>query len=118
LEEAAEFLTIAWQAAAEKLPTVVTDNPSAMLWADAPTVELRLSAERRINATPTPQPMLDEYIDMSPLGRSDRGQLAEMAVTITAPPHLDPFVRRDRTPRGAGVYGAAIRIPRCHRGPL
>lgn len=45
LEEVAEFFTIAWQTATEKLPTLVTDDSSAMLWADPPTVELRLSAE-------------------------------------------------------------------------
>ncbi len=93
LEEVAEFLTIAWQTATEILPTVVTDNPLDMVWAGPPTVELRLSAGR-LDATPTLQPMLDEYIYMSPLGRSDRGQVPEMAVTITASPHLDPSVRR------------------------
>jgi hypothetical protein len=49
--------------------------------------------------------MLDEYIDMTPLGRSDRGQLPEMAVTITAPPRLDLSDRRSRT-REALVYMA------------
>ena len=52
-----------------------------MLWADPPTVELRLTAERRYDDTPRPQPMLDDYIDMDSLGHSDRGQLREMAVT-------------------------------------
>jgi hypothetical protein len=49
--------------------------------------------------------MLDEYIDMVPLGRSDRGQVPEMAVTIIAPPRLDPSDRRTRT-REALVYMA------------
>jgi hypothetical protein len=44
-------------------------------------------------------------IDLSPLGRSDRGKVPEMAVTITAPPQLDPSDRRART-REALVYMA------------
>src|SRR5690242_6697140 len=39
----------------------------------------------------------DEYIDMSPLSRSDRGPLREMAVTTTAPPRLAPPGRRAET---------------------
>jgi len=105
LEEVAEFFAAAWQTATERLADVVTDNAPAMLWADPPTVELRLSAERRHDSTPQPQPMLDEYIDMSSFGDSDRGQLREMAVTITAPPCLNPSERRDRT-REALVYMA------------
>ena len=62
-------------------------------------------AERRFDNTPRPQPMLDEYIDMSPLGRSDRGQLREMAVTITAPPRPGPSGRRAQT-SAALVYMA------------
>ncbi len=97
MEEVAEFFAVAWQTATEKLAAVVKDNASAMLWADPPTVELRLSAERRYDSTPHPQPMLDDYIDMSSFGRSDRGQLREMAVTITAPQRLDPSDRRNQT---------------------
>ena len=105
-EEVAEFLTIAWQTATETLAATVTDNNPAMLWTDPPTVELRLTAERRFDNTPRPQPMLDEYIDMSPLGRSDRGQLREMAITITAPPRPGPPGRRAQT-SAALVYMAS-----------
>lgn len=104
-EEVAEFFTIAWQTATETLAAAVTDNTPAMLWADPPTVELRLTAERRFDNTPQPQPTLDEYIDMGPLGRSDRGQLREMAVTITAPPRPGPPGRRAQT-SAALVYMA------------
>jgi hypothetical protein len=104
-EEVAEFFTIAWQTATETLVAVVTDNIPAMLWGDPPTVELRLTAERRFDNTPRPQPMLDEYIDMSPLGRSDRGQLREMAVTIIAPPRPGTPGRRAQT-SAALVYMA------------
>jgi hypothetical protein len=100
-EEVAEFLTIVWQTATETLAAAVTGNTAAMLWADPPTVELRLTAERRFDNTPLP--VLDEYIDMSPLGRSDRGTLREMAVTITAPPRPGPPGRRSLT-RTALVY--------------
>jgi hypothetical protein len=96
-KEVAEFLTIAWQTATEPLAGVVTDNTPATLWADPPTVELRLTAERRFDNTPQPQPVLDDYIDMIPLGRSDCGPLREMAVTITAPPHPGPPGRRAQT---------------------
>jgi hypothetical protein len=41
--------------------------------------------------------MLSDYIDLSPLGVSDRGQLREMAVTITAPPILGLPDRRAYT---------------------
>jgi hypothetical protein len=105
LEDVAEFFIVAWQTATERLASVVTDDAPAMPWADPPTVELRLSAERRFDTNPAPQPMLAEYIDMSPLGHSDRGQVPEMAVTIIAPPRLDPSDRRTRT-REALVYMA------------
>ena len=77
MEEVTEFFAVAWQTATEILATVVTDNEATMLWADPPTVELRLSAERRYDNTAQPQPMLDDYIDMHPLGRSDRANSAK-----------------------------------------
>jgi hypothetical protein len=75
-----------------------------MRWADPPTVELRLVAETRIDAS-QPQPVLDDFIDTSPLGSSDRGQLREMAVTIIAPLVLDPADRQRQT-RKALAYMA------------
>jgi hypothetical protein len=97
LEEVAQFFAIAWQTATERLADVVTDDAPAMLWADPPTIELRLSAERRYDSTPHPQPVLDDYIDMSSFGDSDRRQIREMAVTITAPTRLNPSERQDQT---------------------
>lgn len=105
IEEAAEFFAVARQAATEKLAAVVAANASTVLWADPPTVELRLTAERRYDDTPRPQPMLDDYIAMDPLGHSDRGQLREIAVTITTPQHLEQSDRRDQT-HAALVYMA------------
>jgi hypothetical protein len=42
-------------------------------------------------------PFLDDYIDLGPLGTSDRGQLREIAVTVTAPLVLGVEVRRELT---------------------
>jgi hypothetical protein len=83
----------------------VAANASTVLWADPPTVELRLTAERRYDDTPRPQPMLDDYLDMDSLGHSDRGQLREIAVTITTPQHLEQSDRRDQA-HAALVYMA------------
>lgn len=105
MEEVAEFFAVAWQTATEKLAAVVAANAASVLWADPPTVELRLTAERRYDSTPRPQPMLDDYIDMDSLGHSDRGQLREMAVTITTPQHPEQSDRRNQT-RDALVYMA------------
>lgn len=49
--------------------------------------------------------MLDDYIDMDSLGHSDRGQLREIAVTITTPHHLEQSDWRDQT-HAALVYMA------------
>jgi hypothetical protein len=87
------------------LAAVVVTNVSPVLWADPPTVKLRLTAECRYDSTPRPQPMLDDYIDMDSLGHSDRGQLREMAVTITTPQHLEQSDHRNQT-RDALVYMA------------
>lgn len=103
--EVTEFFTVAWHTATETLAAVVTNGTAAKLWTYPPTIELRLSAERRYDNTPSPQPLLDEYIDFSPLGRTDRDQIREMAVTITAPPKLDPSGRRSET-RKALTYMA------------
>jgi hypothetical protein len=89
----------------------------AMVWADPPTVVLRLNAEHRPGATPRPQPMLDDYIDMGPFGPSNRGQSPGMAVTITAPPRLDLSAAGPR-PARPWCTGAAIRIPRRRHGPV
>jgi hypothetical protein len=105
MEEVAEFFAVAWQTATEKLAAVVAANATTVLWADPPTVELRLTAERRYDSTPRPQPMLDDYIDMHSLGHSDRGQLREMAVTIITPQHIEQSDRRNQT-RDALVYMA------------
>ena len=94
VQEVAEFLISAWQAATEILPTLVTTDILGMQWAYPPTVELRLSAEHDPSAPTGPQPMLGDYIDLSPLGVSDRGQIPVMAVTITAPPVLSTTDRR------------------------
>lgn len=97
--EVAEFLAEAWLTATDMLPAVVSANPASMHWADPPAVELRLTAEHRADSTPDSPPLLDDYIDLSPLGRSDRGQLSEMGVTIVAPLPLDHSARRSLTRR-------------------
>ena len=103
IEEAAEFLAVAWQIAAERLPAA-TGSPS-ILWAYPPTVEFRLTAERAPANTSDKLPVLDDYIRLDSLGQTDRGQLREMAVTIIAPPLLAPQARRART-RDAIAYMA------------
>jgi hypothetical protein len=97
LEEVTEFFMVVWQTATEQLARVVTSAPEAMRWAPSLVVELRLTAERPFDTSPAPQPILDEYVDINPLGRSDRAQIPEMAVTITAPPLLSQDERRALT---------------------
>ena len=97
MEEVAEVLTVAWHTATERLPSVIADDPAGMRWSYPPTVELRITAEARYDGTPRRQPELSDYIDMSPLGHSDRRQIREMAVTITAPPQLSSDERRSET---------------------
>ena len=103
IEEAAEFLAVAWQIAAERLPAA-TGSPS-ILCAYPPTVEFRLTAERAPANTSDKLPVLDDYIRLDSLGQTDRGQLREMAVTIIAPPLLAPQARRARA-RDAIAYMA------------
>jgi len=105
MEEVAEVLTVAWQTAAERLTSAVATDPAGMRWAYPPTVELRVIAEARYDGTPHRQPELSDYIDLSSLGHSDRGQIHEMAVTITADPQLDQDERRSRA-REALTYMA------------
>jgi hypothetical protein len=115
MEEVAEVLTVAWQTATEQLASVVADDPAGMRWAYPPTVELRLIAEARYDTTQRRQPELSDYIDMSPLGQTDRGQIREMAVTITASPKLDPDERRTQIRRAltymARQFGLRGRLP-------
>ena len=105
MEEVAEVLTVAWQTATERLTAVVADDPAGLRWEYPPTVELRLTAEARYDGTPGRQPELSDYIDMSALGQTDRGQIRGMAVTITAPPQLDQGERKIQA-RKALVYMA------------
>lgn len=83
----------AWQTTTERLAAVIADDPAPMRWAYPPAVEL-LTAEARYDGISHCQPELSDYIDMSSLGLTDRGQIREMAVTITAPPQLDPDERK------------------------
>jgi hypothetical protein len=103
--EAVEFFVVAWQTAAEVLPRAVTTDTDGVLWTSPPAVDLRLIAEGRFDNVPQPQPVLDDYIDLDPLGQSDRGQLREMTVCVTAPPVLDRAVRESYT-REALAYMA------------
>jgi hypothetical protein len=117
VQEVAEFLTSAWQTATENLPAVVTTEVQGMLWAYPPTVELRLTAEHDPSAASGQQPMLDDYIDLSPLGVTDRGQVPVMAVTITAPPVLSAPDRRAHTAEAlaymAQQFGFLNATPGC-----
>ena len=105
MEEVAEVLTVAWQTAAERLTSAVAGDPAGMRWAYPPTVELRVIAEARYDGTPARQPELSDYIDLSSLGHSDRDQIREMAVTVTADPQLGPDERRSQA-RKALTYMA------------
>jgi hypothetical protein len=105
MEEVAEVLIVAWQTATEQLAAVVAGDPAAMRWSYPPTVELRLTAEALYDGGPHRQPELGDYINMSSLGQTDRDQIREMAVTITAPPRLTPDERRAQV-RKALTYTA------------
>jgi hypothetical protein len=43
-------------------------------------VELRLTAQARYDGTPGRQPELSDYIDMSSLRQTDRGQIREVDI--------------------------------------
>jgi hypothetical protein len=98
--EVAEFFVAGWQMATEVLPHAVTDDPSKFRWAYPPVIDLRLIAENSFGGAG-----LGDYVNLGPLGPSDRGQLREMAVTVTAPLVLDPGARHDLT-RQALAYMA------------
>jgi len=55
MREAAEFLAVGWQTAAERLVTVLADSVAVLLWAYPLTPGLQLSAERRYDTIPQPQ---------------------------------------------------------------
>jgi hypothetical protein len=93
--QVAGFLVEAWEMATEILPGAVTDDPSLLLWAYPPAVDLRIIAEESFDGKPNPMRMLDDYVDLAPLGPTDLGQLREMAVTVTAPLVLAPTARRE-----------------------
>jgi hypothetical protein len=96
----------AWQTTTERLAAVIADDPAPMRWAYPPAVEL-LTAEARYDGIPHRQPELSDYIDMSSLGLTDRGQIREMAVTITAP---RSWTRTSERPRPA----RRLRTWHCH----
>jgi hypothetical protein len=62
--------------------------------------------------------MLGDYIDLSPPGVSDRGQIPVMAVTITAPPVLSPPDHTTPGPWSGHVGGDSShgRLPPFRRG--
>jgi len=72
-------------------------------------VELRVIAEACYDGTPARQPELSDYIDLSSLGHSDRDQIREMAVTVTADPQPGPDERRSQARKAltymAGQFG-------------
>ena len=67
--------------------------------------ELLVIAEARYDGTTNRQPEISDCIDISSLGHSDRGQIREVAVTITADPPLGPDERKSQT-RKALTYMA------------
>jgi hypothetical protein len=104
-QEVADFFIAAWQTATEFLPRGVADEADRLTWAYPPSVDLRIVSEHRIDGEKYPTRFLDDYIDLTPLGWSDRGQIREMAVTVTAPLAPDATQRRDLT-RQALTYMA------------
>ncbi|WP_328437718.1 tetratricopeptide repeat protein [Streptomyces sp. NBC_00444] len=94
LGEVEQVLYSAWGVATELLPKAAHQNPAALPWAGVPTVELRLSAEQRHDSSP-PHPVLKDLINLAPLGSTDRGDLARMAVTVTAPPRMNAADRHE-----------------------
>jgi hypothetical protein len=98
IHELIDLLIVVWQTATETLAPVVVGTERPTTWAAPPTVELQVSAERRLDPNSSVgAPTLDTYVDLSPLGHSDRGPLSSMTVTVTAPPRLDRSARRSLT---------------------
>jgi hypothetical protein len=94
IHELVDLLIVAWQTATEAVAAAFSPTKGPTTWAAPPTVELHVSAERRFDSNSGGAPTLDTYIDLSPLGHSDRAPLASMSVTVTAPPRLDRSARR------------------------
>ncbi|MFD5033132.1 alpha/beta fold hydrolase [Streptomyces sp. NPDC058405] len=84
LQEVHDVLAAAWTVATKLLPGAVSDIPSALPMACPVTVELRMSAESRHDA-PQPHLLLEDVVDLAPLGETDRQFLQLMAATVTLP---------------------------------
>lgn len=84
LQEVHEILAAASTTATQLLPCSVSDSPAARPTTSPVTVELRLRAESRHDAPP-PHLVLEDLVDLAPLGETDRKCLPLLAVTVTVP---------------------------------
>ncbi|MFE9679772.1 helix-turn-helix domain-containing protein [Streptomyces sp. NPDC006259] len=90
-DEVQAVLLAAWETAAELLPDVVGDV-AGLSWAAPPTTELRMTCEQP--ADNGVLPVLDEFVDLAPLGSNDGGPRSRMAVTIIAAPAMGRAERK------------------------
>jgi hypothetical protein len=104
LDEVVEFFVVAWTTATEVLPTLLSPEPYGELWIAPPTVELRLTTEHQPGVAGT-TPQLPDFVDFTAFGDRIDDHLTEMAVTITAPPQMNPTARRDLTRRAVVRMG-------------
>lgn len=108
LEELFEFFIAASQTATEVLPALITPDPRTAPWAWPPQVELRLTAERQLDAQ-HPSPSLTDLVDFTAFGdRTVDDRLNEMTVTIAAPPQMTIEARRDLVRCGMAHMGQAF----------
>jgi hypothetical protein len=110
LDEVVEFFVAAWQTATEELPALLVPDPYNRPWTAPPTVELRMTAEQQ-HEPARRAPRLPDLIEFAELDELSNDHLAEMAVTVTAPPRLTDSERRNLTEQAMTYMGESFDIP-------
>ena len=84
LRAAADYLGAAWYTVAEILPTLVIDDPMAIMPVYRPSITLDFDA-RSAHDEALSRRDLSNVIDFSPFVRTDTGKVTHMSVTIEGP---------------------------------
>jgi hypothetical protein len=91
LAEIRQFFSHAWHLTTTVLPLAVTHNPYELPPAGPPRAEFYLSSERHPNMGGGDRTLLlQDMVDLTPLGPTTRTQIADLAVRLTAPLDLTP----------------------------
>jgi hypothetical protein len=85
MPELLAFLAQSWRIAMNILPLALVDDPSALIPAGAPRVEMYVINERPPYGGGDRTLVTEQMLDLSPLGKSTRADLSNMAIAVTAP---------------------------------